>query len=63
MEPIQQEKPSPKLFLLMTVVYFGTFFGLKYGVFGGNMPWYYNLLLIFLCLGLMIGLKNRQKTK
>ena len=63
MEPIQKEKPSPKLFFLMTIVYFGTFFGLKYGVFGGNMPWYYNLLLIFLCLGLMIALKNRPETK
>jgi len=41
MEPIEKDKPSPKLFILMTVVYFGSYFGLKYGVFAGAMPWYF----------------------
>ena len=61
MEPIKQEKPSPQLFLLMTLVYFASYFGLKYGVFGGMMPWYYNLILILACLGLALWLRGRGK--
>lgn len=63
MEPIEKSKPSLKLFLLMSLVYFGTFFGLKYGVFGGQIPWYYNLALILVCLILMMALKNKFKTE
>ena len=63
MEPIKQEKPSPQLFLLMTLVYFASYFGLKYGVFGGMMPWYYNLILILACLGLALWLRGRGKSK
>lgn len=43
----------------MTAVYFGGYFGLKYGVFSGQMPWYYNAVLIGTCLLLAIVLKNR----
>ncbi len=59
MEPLEKEKPSPALFLLMTAVYFGSYFGLKYGVFGGSMPWYLNLILIGACLGLALWLRRR----
>ena len=62
MEPIEKEKPSPLLFLGMTAVYFGTYFGLKYGVFGGVMPWYYNLALILACFVLMMALRQRGKS-
>lgn len=61
MEPLEKEKPSPKLFILMTLVYFGTYFGLKYGVFDGAIPWYFNLALIFACLILMLALRQREK--
>ncbi|NJB87632.1 hypothetical protein GGR26_003416 [Lewinella marina] len=59
MEPIRKDKPGLGLFLLMSLVYFGSYFGLKYGVFGGNMPWYYNVVLIVVCLGLALGLRGR----
>ncbi|CAH0999648.1 hypothetical protein LEM8419_00948 [Neolewinella maritima] len=59
MEPIRKDKPSPTLFLLMTVVYFASYFGLKYGVFGGALPWGYNLLLIAACLGIAFFLRGR----
>jgi len=59
MESTEKKKPSIGLFLLMSAVYFGAYFGLKYGVFGGAMPWYYNLALIAGCLLLAIALKNR----
>ena len=61
MEPIKQDKPSLGLFLLMTAVYFASYFGLKYGVFGGNLPWYLNLILIGACLGLALWLRNRGR--
>ena len=60
MEPIRKDKPSPGLFLLMTAVYFGAYFGLKYGVFGGALPWYYNVALIAVCLLLALALHRRQ---
>ena len=60
MEPIRKDKPSPGLFLLMTAVYFGAYFGLKYGVFGGALPWYYNVALIAACLLLALTLHRRQ---
>ena len=63
MQPIEKDKPSPRLFILMTLVYFGSYFGLKYGVFGGDLPWYYNLALIFACLALMLALRQREKRK
>ena len=63
MEPIKKDKPSPGLFLLMTLVYFASYFGLKYGVFGGALPWYYNLVLIVACLGLALWLRSRGSTK
>ncbi|MCX8209837.1 MAG: hypothetical protein OTI34_02245 [Lewinella sp.] len=59
MEPINTKKPSIGLFLLMSAVYFGAYFGLKYLVFGGAMPWYYNVALIIGCLLLALALKNR----
>ncbi|WP_116126920.1 hypothetical protein [Lewinella sp. IMCC34183] len=59
MEPIKKDKPSIGLFLLMTAVYFGSYFGLKYGVFGGALPWFYNLALIVACLGLALWLRKR----
>jgi hypothetical protein len=59
MEPIRKDKPSGRLFLLMMAVYFGSYFGLKYGVFGGALPWFLNLLLIVVCLGLVFLLRNR----
>lgn len=58
MEPIDKNKPSLGLFLLMSVVYFGAYFGLQYGVFGGTLPWYWNAALILGCLVLFFGLKN-----
>ncbi|NJC25820.1 hypothetical protein [Neolewinella antarctica] len=59
MEPIRKDKPSVGLFLLMTAVYLGAYFGLKYGVLGGNLPWYYNLALIVSCLLLAFFLRNK----
>lgn len=59
MQPIKEDKPSPGVFLLMTGVYFATYFGLKYGVFEGSLPWYFNLVLIGLCLGLALLLRGR----
>lgn len=59
MEPTRTDKPSLGLFLLMTLVYFGAYFGLKYGVFGGVLPWYFNVALIFSCLLLALALRKR----
>lgn len=59
MESTKPTKPSTGLFLLMSAVYFGAYFGLKYLVFGGAMPWYYNVALIAGCLLLALALKNR----
>ena len=59
MEPLEKDKPGTGLFLLMTAVYFGSYFGLKYGVFGGALPWYYNLALILACLTLALALRKR----
>jgi hypothetical protein len=59
MEQTKPDRPSAGLFLLMTAVYFGSYFGLKYGVFGGQMPWYYNVALIGTCLLLAMILKRR----
>jgi len=59
MEPIDKDKPSVGLYLLITVVYFGTYFGLKYGLFAGQMPWYYNVALIVGCLLLALALRRR----
>ena len=59
MPPARPGRPSPKLFILMTLVYFGAYFGLKYGLFGGTLPWYYNLALILACLGLALTLRSR----
>ena len=61
MDPLRKDRPSTKVFVLMTLIYFGAYFGLKYGVFGGALPWYYNLLLILLCLGLVLLLHLRSK--
>ena len=51
MEPIRKDKPSLGLFIVMTALYFGTYFGLKHLVFGGSMPPLLNLLLIAACVG------------
>ena len=59
MEPIRKDKPSPLLFLGMTALYLGAFFGIKYGVFGGRMPWYANLALIALALLAALRLRSR----
>jgi len=59
MEPAKRDQPSIGLFLLMTAAYFGAYFGLKYGVLNGEMPWYYNAALIGTCLLLALVLKNR----
>lgn len=59
MEPTRTDKPSLGLFLLMTAVYFGAYFGLKYGVFGGALPWYFNAALIVSCLLLALALRNK----
>jgi hypothetical protein len=59
MEPINPNKPSAGLFVLMTAVYFGAYFGLKYGVLGGELPWMFNLMLILACLGLAFLLHRR----
>jgi len=59
MEPTKASKPSPALFLLMTAVYFGAYFGLKYGVFGGVLPWYFNVALIVCCLLLALALRKK----
>ena len=59
MEPIRKDKPSPAVFLLMTAVYFASYFGLKYGVFGGVLPWGYNLLLIGGCLAIALFLRGK----
>lgn len=56
---MRKDKPSPLLFLLMSAVYFGSYFGLKYGVFGGSVPWYANVGLIGGCLLLALGLHRR----
>jgi hypothetical protein len=61
MEPIRKDKPSLGLFIIMTMVYFGAYFGLKYGLMGGNLPWFYNLGLIVLCLGIALLLRDRVK--
>lgn len=58
MEPTSNSKPRPAVFLLMTAIYFAAYFGLKYGVFGGALPWYYNLALILVCLGIALGTKG-----
>lgn len=60
MEPIKKDKPSAGLFAVMTLVYFGAYFGLKYGVFGGAMPWYFNLALIAACLLLAFYLRGSR---
>jgi len=59
MDPAKSDRPSIGLFLLMTAVYFGGYFGLKYGVFGGDMPWFYNVVLIGICLLLAMILKRK----
>ena len=59
MQPSRPDKPGPALFVLMTLTYFGAYFGLKYGIFSGTLPWYYNLLLIAGCLGLALLLRGR----
>ena len=59
MEPTKTDKPSLGLFLLMTSVYFGAYFGLKYGVFGGALPWYFNAALIATCLLLALTLRKK----
>ncbi|MBC6993088.1 hypothetical protein QWY85_14660 [Neolewinella lacunae] len=43
----------------MSATYFGAYFGLKYGVFGGSLPWYLNALLILSCLLLAFALRRR----
>ncbi len=61
MEPIQPDKPSLGLFLLMTAIYFASYFGLKYGVFGGELPVLLNVGLIAVCLGLVFLVKRRAR--
>lgn len=61
MEPIEKDKPSLTLFLLMTVVYFAAYFGLKYGLFGGQLPVLLNLGLIAACLALAFFVRARAK--
>ncbi len=61
MEPIQPNKPSVGLFFLMTAIYFATYFGLKYGVFGGELPVLLNIGLIVVCLGLVFLVKRRAQ--
>ncbi|MCP9235790.1 hypothetical protein [Lewinella sp. JB7] len=61
MEPLRKDKPGPGLFLLMTAVYFASYFGLKYGVYGGDMPVLLNILLIAACLGLALLVRQRGR--
>ncbi len=61
MEPIQPNKPSLGLFLLMTVIYFASYFGLKYGVLGGELPMLLNAGLIAVCLGLVFLVRRRAR--
>lgn len=63
MEPIKNDKPSVGLFVLMTLAYFGAYFGLKYGVFGGEMPWYFNIALIAACMLLALFLRNKGQER
>ena len=58
MEPIRKDKPSLGLFITMTLVYFGSYFGLKHFVFHGQMPGLLNLVLILVCIGVVLGLKR-----
>ncbi|OAV42737.1 hypothetical protein [Lewinella sp. 4G2] len=62
MEPIKENKPSAKTFVAMSLVYFGLYFGLKYGVFGGDLPWYFNAALIGVCLVAALYLRNRASS-
>ena len=59
MDPLSKEKPSPSLFLLMTVVFFGAYFGIKYGLVGAGMPWYLQAALIMACLLLVFFIYRR----
>ena len=59
MEPIRKDKPSLGLFALMTLAYFAAYFGLKYGVFDGALPWYFNLALIAICLAIALLIARR----
>lgn len=63
MDPISKEKPSPALFLLMTVVFFGAYFGIKYGLVGAGMPWYFQAALIIACLLLVFYIYQRFTKK
>ena len=58
MEPIRKDKPSLGLFITMTLVYFGAYFGLKHLVFQGQMPGLLNLGLILVCIAAVLGLKK-----
>lgn len=59
MEPISKDKPSLPLFLLMTVVFFGAYFGIKYGLINAAMPWYLQATLIAACLLLVFFIYRR----
>ena len=61
MQPIDDNKPGIGLFLLMTGLYFATYFGLKYGVFGGELPILLNVALIGACLALVFFVRGRAR--
>lgn len=67
MEPIEKDKPSSFLFLLMTATYFVTYFGLRFGLnrllAGSGMSWegYYSGVLILVSLLPVFALRNWGK--
>ena len=61
MEPIRPDKPSTRVFLLMTAVYFAAYFGLKYGVFAGTPPVWLNIVLIGVCLALAFFVRSKAR--
>ena len=63
MEPLSNNKPSTGLFLLMTLVFFGAYFGIKYGLVGAGMPWYLQAALIIACLLLVFFIYQKATAK
>lgn len=67
MEPIEKEKPSLGLFLIMTVVYFISYFGLRFGLnyllvrTGGTWEGYYSIVLILFSLLPVFAIRNWGK--
>ncbi|TXF86017.1 hypothetical protein FUA23_19980 [Neolewinella aurantiaca] len=58
MEPIRKDRPTPAVFAIMTLVSLGSYFGIKYGVMGGEMKPLTNGLLILVAMLLGVGTKR-----